>query len=207
MLYLPAMKNMIRQTLLRLFLATVALAVAAPAAAQSGEEVPFVTSPDNVTLEMLRSARVGPRDHVIDLGSGDGRIVILAAKRFGASGLGVEIVPDLVRQSNENAQRAGVSGRAKFLEQDLFKTDLSQASVITMYLLAEVNMDLRPRLLHYMNTVGFFGWWLNSKMQRQEQSEAQIATFDNYVVPVMARLEGWVRPPFGQSLFAVLEKP
>ena len=66
---------------------------------------------------------------------------------------------------------------------------------------------LRPRLLHYMNTVGFFGWWLNSKLRRQEQSEAQIATFDNYVVPVMARLEGWVRPPFGQSLFAVLEKP
>ncbi len=66
---------------------------------------------------------------------------------------------------------------------------------------------LRPRLLHYMNTIGFFGWWLNSKMQRQEQSEAQIATFDNYVVPVMARVEGWVRPPFGQSLFAVLEKP
>lgn len=66
---------------------------------------------------------------------------------------------------------------------------------------------LRPRLLHYMNSVGFFGWWLNSKMRRQEQSEAQIATFDNYVVPVMAHLEGWVRPPFGQSLFAVLEKP
>lgn len=66
---------------------------------------------------------------------------------------------------------------------------------------------LKPRLLHYMNTVGFFGWWLNSKMQRQEQSEGQIATFDNYVVPVMSRLEGWVRPPFGQSLFAVLEKP
>jgi SAM-dependent methyltransferase len=66
---------------------------------------------------------------------------------------------------------------------------------------------LRPRLLHYMNTVGFFGWWLNAKMKRQEQSEAQIATFDNYIVPVMARLEGWVKPPFGQSLFAVLEKP
>lgn len=66
---------------------------------------------------------------------------------------------------------------------------------------------LRPRQMHYMNSVGFFGWWLNSKMQRQQQSEAQIATFDNYVVPVMARVEGWVRPPFGQSLFAVLEKP
>ncbi len=66
---------------------------------------------------------------------------------------------------------------------------------------------LRPRDIRYMNTAGFFGWWLNSKMGRQQQSEAQIATFDNYVVPVMARVEGWVRPPFGQSLFAVLEKP
>ena len=115
--------------------------------AQTSDEVPFITSPDNVTLEMLRSARVGPRDHVIDLGSGDGRIVILAAKRFGASGLGVEIAPDLVQQSNQNAQRAGVAGKAKFLEQDLFTTDLSRATVVTMYLLAEVNMDLRPRLL------------------------------------------------------------
>ncbi len=66
---------------------------------------------------------------------------------------------------------------------------------------------LRPRLLHYMNTVGFFGWWLNAKTGRQEQSEGQIATFDNYIVPVMSTLERWVKPPFGQSLFAVLEKP
>lgn len=111
------------------------------------EEVPFVTTPDNVTLEMLGAAQVGPTDHVIDLGSGDGRIVILAAKRFGASGLGVEIVPDLVAQSQRNAQAAGVAQRVAFREQDLFQTDMSAATVITMYLLPEVNLKLRPQLL------------------------------------------------------------
>lgn len=115
--------------------------------AQAVEEVPFITSPDNVTLEMLRLAQVGPRDHVIDLGSGDGRIVITAARRFGASGLGVEIVPDLVRQSLRNAREAGVADRVDFRVQDLFRTDLSPATVITMYLLPAVNLQLRPRLL------------------------------------------------------------
>jgi SAM-dependent methyltransferase len=124
-----------------------AIVAAAPARAQLTEEVPFITSPDNVTLEMLNIAGVGPKDHVIDLGSGDGRIVILAAKRFGASGLGVEIVPQLVEQSRRNASDAGVADRAQFREQDLFQTDLAPATVVTMYLLPEVNMQLRPTLL------------------------------------------------------------
>ena len=115
--------------------------------AQAGEEVPFITTPDNVTLAMLRLAGVRRGDHVIDLGSGDGRIVITAAKRFAATGLGVEIVPDLVARSRANAQLAGVSNRVEFREQDLFKTDLSAATVITMYLLPEVNLQLRPALL------------------------------------------------------------
>jgi tRNA A58 N-methylase Trm61 len=97
-------------------------------------------------LEMLKLAGVGPADHVIDLGSGDGRIVITAARRFGASGLGVEIVPDLVRRSRENAKQAGVADRVEFREQDLFETDLSKATVVTLYLLPEVNLQLRPRL-------------------------------------------------------------
>ncbi len=124
------------------------LALAAPALPlQHAEEVPFITSPDNVTLEMLQQAKVGPGDHVIDLGSGDGRIVILAAKRFGATGLGVEIVPDLVQQSLRNAREAGVADRVTFRTEDLFRTDLSRASVVTMYLLPEVNLQLRPALL------------------------------------------------------------
>lgn len=118
-----------------------------PVRAQSGEEVPFITTPDNVTLAMLQLAGVGPGDRVIDLGSGDGRIVITAARRFGARGLGVEIVPDLVARSRAAAARAGVAERVEFREQDLFKTDLSAATVITMYLLPEVNLQLRPALL------------------------------------------------------------
>jgi SAM-dependent methyltransferase len=110
-------------------------------------DVPFIVTPDNVTQEMLKLADVKAGDYVIDLGSGDGRIVIVAAKRFGARGLGVEIVPELVAKSRDNARRAGVADRAEFRVQDLFTTDLSQATVITMYLLPEVNLQLRPRLL------------------------------------------------------------
>ncbi|HET9978394.1 MAG TPA: methyltransferase domain-containing protein [Burkholderiaceae bacterium] len=110
------------------------------------EEVPFVVTPDHVTREMLKLADVKAGDYVIDLGSGDGRIVIVAAKQFGARGLGVEIVPELVDKSRANARQAGVADRAEFRVQDLFATDLSQATVITMYLLPEVNLQLRPRL-------------------------------------------------------------
>ena len=130
-----------------LALMSVLLAVHAAPRAQGSEEVPFITTPDHVTLAMLRLAGVGARDHVIDLGSGDGRIVITAARRFGATGLGVEIVPELVERSRRNAEKAGVAGRVAFREQDLFQTDLSAAHVVTMYLLPEVNLQLRPRLL------------------------------------------------------------
>ena len=132
--------------------AAILLAAAAPALAWAQaprplEEVPFVVSPDNVTLAMLKLANVTADDYVIDLGSGDGRIVIVAAKRFGARGLGVEIVPDLVEKSRAAARAAGVESRARFREQDLFKTDLAPASVVTMYLLPDVNLALRPKLL------------------------------------------------------------
>jgi hypothetical protein len=128
--------------------AALALALAVGmGAARAQDEVPFITTPDNVTLAMLQLAGVTENDFVIDLGSGDGRIVITAARRFGARGLGVEIAPDLVARSRDNARAAGVAERATFREQDLFQTDLSAAQVITMYLLTEVNLQLRPRLL------------------------------------------------------------
>jgi SAM-dependent methyltransferase len=135
------------KTLAATLLTTALMGLPALAQPFSDTDVPFIITPDNVTLEMLKLAKVGPKDYVLDLGSGDGRIVILAARRFGARGLGVEIVPDLVKQSNANARAAGVADRAEFREQDLFKTDLSAASVITMYLLPEVNLQLRPALL------------------------------------------------------------
>ena len=128
----------------RRFAGTLVLATGCAIAA---EDVPFVVTPDNVTLAMLELAKVGPTDYVIDLGSGDGRIVILAAKRFGARGLGIEIVPKLITDSRENARRAGVADRAEFREQDLFTTPLRIATVITMYLLPDVNLELRPKIL------------------------------------------------------------
>lgn len=127
--------------------ALVAFGAGPAARAQVVEEVPFITTPDNVTLAMLQLAELRTTDHLIDLGSGDGRIVILAAKRFGATGLGVEIVPELVQRSRNFARAAGVEARTRFVEQDLFTTDLSAATVITMYLLPDVNLKLRPALL------------------------------------------------------------
>ena len=124
-----------------------ALLLAFSSVALALEEVPFVTTPDNVTRAMLDLARVSRDDYVIDLGSGDGRIVIEAAKRYGARGLGVEIVPELVQQSRESAKSAGVDRQVEFREQDLFQTDLGKATVVTMYLLPDVNLQLRPRLL------------------------------------------------------------
>ncbi len=118
------------------------------AQAQAGEEVPFITTPDHVTRVMLELAGVSEKDFVLDLGSGDGRIVITAAKHHGARGLGVEIDPQLVERSRANAIKAGVADRAEFREQDLFKTDLGVASVITMYLLPAVNLQLRPLILN-----------------------------------------------------------
>src|SRR5688500_5948599 len=133
------------EVLVRITAVMLGLALAAPAAA--ADEVPFVVSPDSVTLAMLQAAKVTNEDYVIDLGSGGGRIVILAARRVGARGLGIEINPELVEKSRVNARNAGVAGRVSFREQDLVKTDLRPASVVTLYLLPEVNMQLRPKLL------------------------------------------------------------
>lgn len=124
-----------------------AVSVVAPAAAQFSYDVPYVPTPHVVVEEMLRLAGVGPRDFVMDLGSGDGRILIAAARKFGARGVGVDLDPDRIAESVYNAQLQGVSERVAFQRQDLFTFDIGQATVITMYLLPSVNMRLRSRLL------------------------------------------------------------
>ena len=145
---------------LRPLLASLCLGLFSVAAlAQATEEVPFVTSPDNVTLEMLRIADVGPTDHVIDLGSGDGRIVILAAKRFGASGLGVEIVPDLVRQSQRNAQDAGVAARVEFREQDLFRTAVFAGASVRLARSLRLDLTMTVRTVDFDSPVGTEWSW------------------------------------------------
>jgi SAM-dependent methyltransferase len=116
-------------------------------APQFGAEVPYVQTPMAVVDAMLELAGARAGDRLVDLGSGDGRLVIRAAQRFGIPGLGVDLDPNLVALSEQRARDAGVAGLARFAVQDLFDTDLTQASLITMYLLPEVNLALRPRLL------------------------------------------------------------
>ena len=110
-------------------------------------EVPYVPTPQEVVVEMLNMAGVTQNDIVYDLGCGDGRIVITAAKVFGARGVGVDNAPNLIQQSNENARKAGVTDRVTFIEQDLFETDIREATVVALYLLPELNLQLRPKLL------------------------------------------------------------
>lgn len=109
-------------------------------------DVPFVPTPQAVVDRMLDLAKVKPDDLIYDLGSGDGRIVITAAKRYGARGIGIDLDPQRIREARENAKQAGVEGKVQFVNGDLFKTDLSKASVVTLYLLNSVNRDLRPQL-------------------------------------------------------------
>lgn len=128
-------------------LAAVALAAAACVAAAAQPSVPYVPTPQDVVERMLQIAKVGAGDYLIDLGSGDGRIVITAARKHGIRGFGVDLDPDRIRESNQNARRAGVADKAAFYQRDLFQTDLTAATVVTMYLLPRVNMQLRPTLL------------------------------------------------------------
>lgn len=112
-----------------------------------GADVHYVQTPSEVVTEMLRLARVNRNDVVYDLGSGDGRLVIAAARDFGARGVGIEIDPKLVAQSAESAQRAGVADRVTFRQGDLFQADLSDATVVTLYLSTAINLRLRPKLM------------------------------------------------------------
>jgi SAM-dependent methyltransferase len=112
-----------------------------------GYDVPFVPTPPEVVDEMLRLAGVKSGDVLYDLGCGDGRIVIAAAKRFGIRAIGIDIDPVRITESNVNAAQAGLTGKVRFIQEDLFKADFKDATVVTMYLLTSVNLRLRPKLL------------------------------------------------------------
>lgn len=115
-------------------------------AASRKPDVPYEPTPQHVVTQMLRLGEVGPSDVLYDLGCGDGRIVITAVKELGARGVCVDIDPQRIRESRANAQRAGVAERIQFLNQDLFETDISDATVVTLFLWPEVNLRLRPKL-------------------------------------------------------------
>jgi hypothetical protein len=114
------------------------------------EEVPFVPTPQPVVEAMLKLAQLRPSDFLMDLGSGDGRIVITAARQYGVEGVGIEYDSTLIERATKAAAAAGVADRVSFIKQDIFNTDLSQATVLTLYLLPEVNISLRPRILEQL---------------------------------------------------------
>jgi hypothetical protein len=170
-------------------------------------DVPYIATDLQVVDAMLGLAQVRPDDNVIDLGSGDGRILISAARSLGAHGLGVDIDPARIRESTANASEAGVSSRVTFRQQDLFETPLGRADVLTLYLLPEVNLRLRPRILAQMRPgtrvvshdfdMGDWHW-----DQRQRVGNATI-----YLWIVPARTDGaWTLTVGGRTYPLVIEQ-
>jgi hypothetical protein len=162
---------------------------------------PYVPSPDSAVSTMLREANVGPDDYLVDLGSGDGKIVRTAAKVFGARGLGVEIQEPLVVLSNALAKQEGTADRVKFVRQDLFKTDLSQATVVTIYLLPDtVNLlkdkllgELRPGARVVAHDYGLAGWIPHKVIELEDPEKIAISGVARtiiYVYVVPAKVAG-----------------
>jgi precorrin-6B methylase 2 len=137
----------------RISLATLFLAaIMAPGFSQEAQpkkekDVPYVPTREEVVNGMLKLADVKKGDILYDLGCGDGRIVVTAAQKFGTRGVGIDIDPQRIKEANENAQKAGVADRVKFIEGDLFEAKMSDATVVTLYLLPSVNLKLRPKLM------------------------------------------------------------
>ena len=121
------------------------------AAQLRGPDVIFVPTPGDIVDTMLKMAAVTKRDTVYDLGCGDGRIVITAAQRYGAHGVGIDIDPERVEEATANVRKAGVADRVRIIRGDLFEADISAATVVTLYLLTELNLKLRPKLLRDLN--------------------------------------------------------
>ncbi len=174
-------------------------------AAALERDVPYVPTPPPVVEKMLDMTEVKAGEFVIDLGSGDGRIAIAAAQR-GATALGVDIDPDLVKEATENAEKAGVGDKASFKEANLFDTDISEAHVITMYLLPSVNLELRPRLLELkpgtrlVSHAFTMGDW-------QPDEEAEIDGRRVYFWRVPAKVDGaWAFEHDGQTINVTLEQ-
>ena len=184
---------------MRRLLAAALAACCLPAGAEQGEQAPpFITTPDEVVERMLRLAGTGPGDTVIDLGSGDGRIVIAAAKQFGARGIGIELDGRLVEQSRENARLAEVAERVTFVEGDVLATDISGASVVTVYLLPFLIDKLQPRFLEMRpgtrvvsHAFGMVGWKPDRaetvRLEKPHPGQGDESTLYLWVVPAEVR--------------------
>jgi SAM-dependent methyltransferase len=164
-----------------------------PVVGQKGKDAVWVPTPQGLVDEMLKVAEVNPNDYVIDLGSGDGRIVITAAK-LGAKAMGVEFNPDLVALSIENAKKEGVTEKVKFIEGDFYKTDLSKASVITVFLLTEVLLKLQSNFLalkpgtRIVSNTYTMGFWIADRHVVLENTNDEWKNIFLWIVP--AKVEG-----------------
>jgi len=201
----------VRQSLFMLCLSIIATGVFAQAAAsaeyeprvrQEGKDVVWVPTCQELVDKMLDMAKVTAQDYVIDLGSGDGRTVITVAKR-GARGLGIEYNPDMVELSKRNAAKEGVTDKAQFIEADLFKSEFSQATVITMFLLTEINVRLRPRILNLKpgtrivsNTFTMGVWTADQNATVEGKDCRDYYTALLWIVP--AKVEGTWKLPEGE---------
>jgi precorrin-6B methylase 2 len=177
-----------------------------PEVGQEGKDVVWVPTPQALVDKMLDMARMTPQDFVMDLGSGDGRTVITAAKR-GARAVGIEYNPEMVELSKKNAAAAGVTDKATFMKADLFETDLSKATVITMFLLPSINMKLRPKLLDLKpgtrivsNTFSMEDWEADETATVSEDCDGSWCTALFWVVP--AKVEGTWHLPQGDLTLA-----
>jgi len=174
-----------------------------PEVGQSGKDVVWVPTPQALVDKMLDIAKVMPADYVIDLGSGDGRTVITAAKR-GARALGIEYNPDMVALSQRNAAKEGVTDKATFMKADLFETDFSQATVITMFLLPDINLKLRPTILdlkpgtRIVSNSFTMGEWQHDRSVQSTESEGCQSYCTAYLWIVPAKVAGNWKLPEGE---------
>jgi hypothetical protein len=172
-----------------------------PQVGQDGKDVIWVPTPQALVDKMLDMAKVTAKDYVIDLGSGDGRTVITAAKR-GAKALGIEYNPDMVELSKRNAAKEGVSDKASFVKADLFESDFSQAQVITMFLLPDINIRLRPKILdlkpgtRIVSNSFTMGDWNADETATVKDGCASYCTAHLWIVP--AKVEGTWQTPQGE---------
>jgi protein-L-isoaspartate O-methyltransferase len=200
-----ATRHAVRSLLAAIFVASSAFTSSAWAADKLPVNAgPYVPSPSSVVSDMLKLADVGPKDFVIDLGSGDGRIVLTAAKVFGARGFGVDINEKLVKDANEAARQQGIADRASFTIQDLFKTDIRKATVVTMYLLPNTVNMLKDKLLTELNPgtrilshdYPLSGWMPDRTMEFDLQDKlivTGVTTTIIFLYTVPAKIEGdWV---------------
>ena len=171
-----------------------------PEVGQEGKDVVWVPTPQALVDRMLDMAKVAPADYLMDLGSGDGRTVITAAKR-GVRATGIEYNPDMVELSKRNAEKEGVAGRAEFKKADLFETDISKATVITMFLLPDINMRLRPKILdmkpgtRVVSNTFTMGEWEADETSTVSEASGYYRTALLWIVP--AKLAGKHKVPQG----------